>query len=57
MAEIFKKNPLDDDKFIIKKGTRLVDFFEKMDAIGAVIRREEYRRQQGLPTIEKYDIK
>ena len=34
---------LDDDKFVIKKSTRLIDLFEKMDIIGAVVRRENYR--------------
>lgn len=45
---------LDNDKFVIKKGTRLVDLFEKMDVIGAVVRRETYREQQGLPTVAEY---
>lgn len=45
---------LDNDKFIIKQGTRLVDLFEKMDVIGAVVRRETYREQQGLPTVSEY---
>lgn len=45
---------LDDDKFVIKKGTRLVDLFEKMDVIGAVVCRENYRNQQGLPTVDDY---
>ena len=45
---------LDNDKFIIKKGTRLVDLFEKMDVVGAIIRRENYREQQGLPTVDEY---
>lgn len=45
---------LDNDKFTIKQGTRLVDLFEKMDVIGAVVRRETYREQQGLPTVAEY---
>ena len=45
---------LDNDKFMIKKGTRLVDLFEKMDVIGAIVRRETYREQQGLPTVAEY---
>lgn len=45
---------LDNDKFVIKKGTRLVDLFEKMDIIGAVVCRENYREQHGLPTVDEY---
>lgn len=45
---------LDNDKFVIKKGTRLVDLFEKMDVIRAVVRRENYRKQQGLSTVDEY---
>jgi len=45
---------LNNDKFVIKKGTRLVDLFEKMDVIGAIERREDYRNQHGLPTVEDY---
>lgn len=45
---------LNNDKFVIKRGTSLVDLFEKMDVIGAVVRRETYREQQGLPTVDEY---
>lgn len=37
---------LDDNKFVIKKSTRLIDLFEKMDVIGAVVRRENYRNSR-----------
>ncbi len=45
---------LNNDKFVIKRGTRLVDLFEKMDVIGAIERRENYRKQRGLPTVEDH---
>lgn len=37
---------LNSDKFVIKKGTRLVGFFKQMDVIGAVVRRENYRNSR-----------
>lgn len=45
---------LNNDKFVIKKGTRLVDFFKQMDVVGAIVRRENYRKQQGLPIVDEY---
>ena len=45
---------LNDDKFIIKKVTRLMDVFENMDVIGAIERRENYRKQQDLPIVDDY---
>ncbi len=45
---------LDNDKFVIKRSTRLIDLFEKMDVIRAVVRRENYREQQSPPTVDEY---
>ncbi len=54
MENHVETNDLTNDKFVIKKGTRLVDLFEKMDVIGAIERRENYRKQHELPSIEEY---